>query len=107
MRAASFATSIANADVNSAMPLMTGTRPRATALPASITVTFSLLVSEQFSHTVSHTLSHDTASLRREIRHSNRVSLDLHCVDHRACCLCILQKRAAWLAIRQHSLTRT
>ena len=49
MRTASFAMSIAKADVNSATPQSTGTRPRATALPASITAIFSALESEQFS----------------------------------------------------------
>ena len=62
MRAASFAMSIANADVNSAMPLMTGTRPRATAFPASITAIFSALESEQFSPTVPQTMRPDTPS---------------------------------------------
>ena len=62
MRAASFAMSIAKADVNSAMPLKTGTRPRETALPASMTATFSSLVSEQFSPTVPQTISPDTPS---------------------------------------------
>jgi hypothetical protein len=62
MRAASFAMSIANADVNSATPQSTGTRPRATALPASITAIFSAFPSEQFSPTVPQTMSPDTPS---------------------------------------------
>jgi hypothetical protein len=62
MRAASFAMLIAKADVNSAMPLMTGTRPRATDFAVSITAIFSCLASEQFSPTVPQTIRPDTPS---------------------------------------------
>src|SRR4029450_10619297 len=61
-RAASLAMSMANAEVNSAMPQSTGTRPRATPFAASITAIFSSLRSDVFSPTVPQTINPDTPS---------------------------------------------
>src|SRR6266536_6391161 len=85
MRAASRTMSIANADVNSAMPLNTGTRPRATAFAASITPIFSPLASEVLSPTVPQTISPDTPSrinpsMTRAVASMSREKSSRNCV---------------------------
>ena len=61
-RAASRAVSQAKAVVNSAMPAITGTRPRAALFAASMTATFSWRESEVFSPTVPQTMRPETPS---------------------------------------------